>query len=443
MAVNTAQFELGVLPSAITTPNEQSRNASNIALEPIAQPEEEFHDNEFSLPPVDGGKDAWLFLAAAFVVEVLVWGFPSAYGIFQDYYTTHPPFAGSSNITLIGTCAMGLMYLSAPLVFGLLQRYPQSRRPSIVVGLVIMCLSLGLSSLSQTVPHLIVTQGIFYAIGGSLTYSPTIQFMDEWFVKRKGVAYGIVWAGTGFGGVLIPLLLQFLLNKYGFRTTLRVWSAVLFAATAPLMLYLRPRLPSAQSSHIRPFNFSFMKTNAFLLLQAGNILEGIGYFVPPLYLPTFAKTIGANNAVSALTLTLFNVASVFGCIIMGSMIDRWHVTTCILISTIGSTLSIFLLWGFSESLAPLFVFCVMYGLFAGSFSSSWTGIMMAIQRKDRSADPVMVFAVLAAGRGVGNVACGPLSEAMVKMGVWGLSDADGGECGAWGVSVFGRRLGWI
>ena len=27
-----------------------------------------------SLPPVDGGKVAWLFLAAAFVVEALVWG---------------------------------------------------------------------------------------------------------------------------------------------------------------------------------------------------------------------------------------------------------------------------------------------------------------------------------------------------------------------------------
>jgi len=27
-----------------------------------------------SLPPVDGGKDAWLFLAASFVVEALVWG---------------------------------------------------------------------------------------------------------------------------------------------------------------------------------------------------------------------------------------------------------------------------------------------------------------------------------------------------------------------------------
>ena len=30
--------------------------------------------NDSSLPAVDGGRDAWLFLAACFVVEALVWG---------------------------------------------------------------------------------------------------------------------------------------------------------------------------------------------------------------------------------------------------------------------------------------------------------------------------------------------------------------------------------
>lgn len=29
---------------------------------------------EFSLPQADGGKDAWMFLAACFVVEAVVWG---------------------------------------------------------------------------------------------------------------------------------------------------------------------------------------------------------------------------------------------------------------------------------------------------------------------------------------------------------------------------------
>ena len=31
-------------------------------------------EQEFSLPPTDGGKDAWLFLAACWAVEALVWG---------------------------------------------------------------------------------------------------------------------------------------------------------------------------------------------------------------------------------------------------------------------------------------------------------------------------------------------------------------------------------
>jgi len=62
--------------------------------------------HEFSLPPVDHGKDAYLFLAACFIVEALVWGFPFSFGVFQDYYSTHEPFAGSPNIAIIGTCAM-------------------------------------------------------------------------------------------------------------------------------------------------------------------------------------------------------------------------------------------------------------------------------------------------------------------------------------------------
>jgi MFS family permease len=120
-------------------------------------------------------------------------GFPFAFGIFQEYYTFNSPFAGSPNIAIIGTCALGVMYLSSPLVFGLLAWYPNFRRPCIVIGLVVMCISLGLSSLSQSVAHLIVSQGLVYAIGAALCYSPAITFMDEWFVKRKGLAFGIMW----------------------------------------------------------------------------------------------------------------------------------------------------------------------------------------------------------------------------------------------------------
>lgn len=74
---------------------------------PGLTPPESFIDrNESQLPPVDTGKDAWLFLAACFAMEALVWGFAFTFGIFQDYYSTHEPFKGEKNIAVVGTMAM-------------------------------------------------------------------------------------------------------------------------------------------------------------------------------------------------------------------------------------------------------------------------------------------------------------------------------------------------
>lgn len=164
-------------------------------------PSEATEQETISLPPVDGGKAAWLFLAGAFTVEALVWGFPFAFGVFQEYYSSHEPFAGSPNVAVIGTCAMGIMYLACPLTFAIMQCWPITQRPALAAGLITMCLALSMSSFSTTVGHLILTQGVLYAIGGSLVYCPTVIYVDQWFVKRKGFAFGIMWVRA----VSIPL----------------------------------------------------------------------------------------------------------------------------------------------------------------------------------------------------------------------------------------------
>ena len=66
----------------------------------------------FSLPPTDGGKDAWLCLFGCFMLEAMIWGFPSCYGVFQEYYATSDEFAGQRNIAVVGACAM--VFLTAP-----------------------------------------------------------------------------------------------------------------------------------------------------------------------------------------------------------------------------------------------------------------------------------------------------------------------------------------
>jgi MFS family permease len=352
------------------------------------------------------------------------------------------------------------MYLTPPLVIGTLRQFPRLGAWSTITGLLIMCLALGLSSLSNNVPSLIATQGVFYAIGGSIAYCPCILYLDEWFVHRKGLAYGIMWSGTGLAGVILPLLLQHLLETTGFRTTLRIWSGVLFAMTAPLAYFVRPRLPLASATHARPWNLKFLLTRLFVLHQLANITEAMGYFLPAIYLPTFAnQALGASSFLSALSVLLFNVASVFGCVAMGSMTDRLHVTTCILVSTVGATLSVLCLWGFSSSLPVLYSFSVVYGLFAGSFTSTYPGIMKQVTDQERrrgGVDPVMVFGYLAAGRGVGNIVSGPISEALVRGHQWRGKAASGYGSGYGGLIVFTgitallggasylwRRIGWL
>ncbi|KAI9811718.1 MAG: hypothetical protein M1827_005263 [Pycnora praestabilis] len=449
-SINSPEFQLQNYDQS------QHRNAVDETLN-APQDDEAETPQQFSLPRADGGTEAWLFLAGCFMIEALIWGFPYSYGVFQEYYTNNLDFAhGSSGIAIIGTSSTGIMYLGAPFVFAALQYWPRMRRLSSIIGLAITTMALVASSFAQTVWQLILTQGVLYAVGGSLLYSPAIYYLDEWFVQRKGFAFGVMWAGTGTSGLVIPLIMNWGLEKYGFRTMLRAWAVTLVLLSLPLLYFVKPRLPPSTTSTPRRISLSFLLTPTFLLLQTGNIFEGLGFFIPSLYLPTYARSLGLSSLASTLTVSLFNSTSVVGQIGLGALTDRVHVTTVILISTLGSVGSVFLLWGFSLTLPTLCIFALSYGVFAGGFTSTWTGVIKEVRRQEPGAEIGVLFGVLAAGRGVGAVVCGPLSEALLADRPW-VGKAKGGygtEFGALivftgctamlgGVSWVGRRAGWV
>jgi hypothetical protein len=129
------------------------------------------------------------------------------------------------------------MYCAAPLLFALYTRYPQFCEQSKFVGLPLVVLAVSLSSFATSVWHLILTQGVLYAIGGGLLYYPVFIFIDEWFIRRKGFAYGVMWAGSGCGGLTGPLLLDWGLHKYGPTVFLRGW-AIALVSSLPLSVLL-------------------------------------------------------------------------------------------------------------------------------------------------------------------------------------------------------------
>ncbi|KAK4580142.1 hypothetical protein LTR86_000345 [Recurvomyces mirabilis] len=370
-----------------------------------------------ALPPTDQGYRAWLCLAGCFVSNVVVWGFAFSFGVLQEYYTTHEPFKSHpSGIPAIGTTATGLSYLTMPIYFWVFQRYPRWRRWSCFASLPLLVAALVGASFANAVPQLLVFQGVLYAIAGNALVTPTITYLDEWFVRRKGLAVGIMWAGDGAGGVIMPILMQVLLSRVGFRWTLRIIAGIIVLLTAPLLVFLQPRVPVSATATPRPLDISFIRTPLFWTLQAFNVLQASGYFLPSNYLPTYVESLGLSSTFGSLTLILINLSSIFGCITVGFLADRIDITTILLSISLLAATTVFLTWGLSISVAPIYIFCITYGLTAGGYSSTWGGMVKEIQRRHEGIDASMLFGFLAAGRGIGAVASGPLSELLLTAG---------------------------
>ncbi len=66
----------------------------------------------------------------------------------------------------------------------------------------------------------------------------------------------------------------------------------------------------------------------------------------------------------------------------------------------------------------LYFFALTWGLFGGGFSATWSGYAPAMKQRNPSGqvDIGLVIGLVAAGRGVGAVMSGPLSETLLEIG---------------------------
>ena len=148
----------------------------------------------------------------------------------------------------------GILYLLSPISFTLLTRYPQLQKYCAPVGLLLSVSGSLLSSFSIKVWHLIVTQGVLCAVGNGLVFSPTTLYLDQWFVRRKGLAYGIMWAAKSICGVVLPFLASACLERFGARTTLRAWTVTTVSTPlATLNLFNRRTIAETHMLAMPPF----------------------------------------------------------------------------------------------------------------------------------------------------------------------------------------------
>ena len=382
-------------------------------------PQEFHHEERPQLPPADSGPSAWRFLFAAFTLEAFQWGFALSFGVFQNYYSTHPPFAGSPSIPIVGTLATGVTYLGAPFMTPLIRCFPKWRREMIWTGWAVTIFSLIGASFAKSIGMLIATQGALYSLGVTILYFPMIGMLNEWFVAKRGLALGLVTAATGFSGTVMPFVLAVLLERYGYEITLRAVAVALVVLTGPVLPMVKGRLPVSYSTSTARSGWEFCGKPLFWFFAASVLLQGLGYFYPTLYLPSYADALGYNPAIGALLLAVFSLTQVFGQISCGYLSDRKvSVEMLAFVFPLISAISILTLWGLARSLAPLIVFSLLYGFWGGGYVVLWA--KMGSELSDDPIVALMAFGIFAFLKGVGNVITGPISAELIrpKILVW-------------------------
>lgn len=147
----------------------------------------------------DGGKDAWLCLLGAFCGLFCSFGWINCVGVYQSYYQTHQLRQYSpSTIAWIPSCEIFVMFLPGPIVGFFYDNH--GPKYLLVFGTFFHVLGLMMTSLAREYYQFILAQGICSPLGLNCIFAAASSSVTTWFFRKRGLAFGIMAAGSGLGG---------------------------------------------------------------------------------------------------------------------------------------------------------------------------------------------------------------------------------------------------
>ncbi len=182
---------------------------------------------------------AWVVLGVTFVVLLAAAGVRATPGVL--FIPLEQEFGWSRSTVALAVSVNILLYgLMGPFAGALMQRL--GIRRTTLVALTLLALGVSLSTLVTRPWHLVLLWGVVVGIGSgmaALVLGATVA--NRWFVKRRGLAMGLLTASAATGQLVFLPLLASIIQHYGWRpAVLTVAGAV--ALAAPLVaLFLRER----------------------------------------------------------------------------------------------------------------------------------------------------------------------------------------------------------
>ena len=242
----------------------------------------------------------------------------------------------------------------------------------------------------------------FSALGYGCLLSPTLVMVGRYFNKRLSLANGIVVAGVSSGTMLIPLLLVFLMDTFGFRGALMVYAGVIMhiivggALFRPISFYATEIPPADGGTTQRTCtqrlkqslpNCSILKNRCFVLYLFGMLLAYPGYLNSFVFFPPFAENSGFNKQQVALTVTGMGILDLFGSVSGGFLADfrfiprHYIFAMCLLILGVCDIIA-----PFFQSVYSVYILAGVVGLFGGCFCALFPVILIDFIGKEKMAE---------------------------------------------------------
>src|SRR3569833_484940 len=181
----------------------------------------------------------WVVVAVTFVTMAIGVNARTAFSLF------FPPIIGEfgwERGVTAGAFSFGFVVSAAvsPLIGRMMDRF--GPRAVMGLGAVLMGGGLLLAPLTTQPWHLYLTIGVLVG-GGSvcLGYSGQSLFLPNWFVRRRGFATGIAFAGVGIGSITMLPWVQRMIEEAGWRTACWTLGELVLVALVPINLLLCKR----------------------------------------------------------------------------------------------------------------------------------------------------------------------------------------------------------
>lgn len=193
-----------------------------------------------------------------------------------------------------------------------------------------------------------LTYSVMGGIGGALLNCPSYGSIAHFFMVKRGLATGIASTAGGLGGVVFPLLLQFLLgpNGVGFGWSCRIVAFILLGLCIFANLFIRSRLHSTigldgqpKSKWVWP-DFTIFSNRGFAVSALGVFFMEWGLFVPLTYVVSYAKDHGQTEQDGSILLAILNAGSVVGRFLPGLLADKFGRFNVIIITIMFCVVSV-------------------------------------------------------------------------------------------------------